>query len=51
METRNYLVLLAIQKNDRDVETDILAEVYIERVVFASDSFLEDSCEGRFHVT
>ena len=50
MKGRHYLILLAVQEDNRDVETDILAEVYIEGVVFASDSLLEDPCEGRLHV-
>lgn len=51
MERRDYLIFLAIKKDDGDVEADVLAEVYIERVVLAPDSFLEDPCEGRLHVT
>lgn len=51
METRHYLIFLTVQKNNRDVETNVLAEVYIEGVVFASDPFLEDTSEGRLYVT
>ena len=51
VETRHYLIFLTVQKYDRDVETNVLAEVYIEGVVFASDPFLEDTSEGRLYVT
>lgn len=50
METRHYLVLLTVEKDYGDVETNVLAEVYVEGVVFAADSLLEDTSEGRLHV-
>lgn len=50
METRHYLVLLTVEKDYGNVETNVLAEVYVEGVVFAADSFLEDTSEGRLHV-
>lgn len=51
MKTRHYLILLTVHKYYRDVETNVLAEVYIEGVVFAADPFLEDTSEGRLYVT
>lgn len=50
METRHYLVLLTVEKDYGDVETNVLVEVYVEGVVFAADSLLEDTSEGRLHV-
>lgn len=50
METRHYLVLLTVEKDYGDVKTNVLVEVYVEGVVFAADSLLEDTSEGRLHV-
>ena len=34
----DYLIVFAIQKNDRDIEVDLRVEIYSKRIIFISNS-------------
>ena len=45
-----YLIFLAIEEYDWNIEFYLFVEIYIERIIFLTDSTIEDTGERRLDI-